>query len=295
MDLAGTGDWLYALVMQGVHLSEAGVYRWKTNGTSWEPVANSTSFSIQSLWGAGDVLFAGARAGDGNYVLLYAAEDSGTEPVLKQVHGVSGILKAAAKFGGGYYAAVSGKGLLRADVPDDLADHPLSNAGDVPTNFVGLIEIGGSLIAVSNSGLIWRIDAGGAVADSRNLNVSLNGAVAKWKDDPGGAEEADLLLLGRAVSGGNSSATYYYGYSELPITFTGTDPVLSAALQEPGLPGADAYTSVSNNNAYYNTLGTHPVISLYQAGDDGVLFATTQQDGLWSCREGDDPREWNIE
>ncbi|MDR0760300.1 MAG: hypothetical protein LBF74_09360, partial [Treponema sp.] len=101
-----------------------------------------------------------------------------------------------------------------------------------------------------------------------------------------------------AVPGGNSVSTYYYGYSELPITFsseTSTTPVLGERLQEPGLPVSGASASASNNDTYYNTLGTHPVISLYQAPWDHVLFASTQQDGLWSCRQGDDPKEWNVE
>jgi hypothetical protein len=295
MDIAGTEDgpdsYLYALVMQGVHLSESGLYRKKNphNDTeSWENV-DKRGLSIQSLYGAGDTLFAGAY----DRSLWYVGQ-GGT---LTQVPGVSGILKAAAHYSGSYYVALEGTGLLAAADTAGLGIvAPLSHEGTTPTNFVGLLEVGDSLIAVSNSGLIWRIDSSGAVSESKNVNASLNGALAIWKD-PDSTNEADLLLLGRAVPGGSSVTTYYYGYSELLLTLPSktSTPVLGTALQEPGLPLVGAYTSASNNNSYYNTLGTHPVVSLYQAPWDLVLFATTQQDGLWSCRQGDDPKEWNIE
>jgi hypothetical protein len=210
------------------------------------------------------------------------------------------MLKAAAFYSGKYYVALEGRGLFRANVKAGPYTAVSDGQGSAPTNFVGLIETGDSLIAVSSSGLIWRIDSGGAVADSRNTGASLNGVVAAW-DDPdidGGDGKPDLLLLGRAVPGGSSVSTYYYGYSELPLSFSSAasdTPVLGAALQEPGMPGANASTSASKYDSYYNTLGTHPVISLHQAPWDHVVFAATQQDGLWSCRQGDDPKEWNIE
>ncbi|MDR0388188.1 MAG: hypothetical protein LBH57_09160 [Treponema sp.] len=299
MDLAGTeagpDSYLYALVMQGVNLSESGLYRKPNpnndaNAGPWESVDKAGGGAIQSLIGAGDTLFAGVYGGS----LWYVTGRGGT---LAQASGISGILKAAAFYAGRYYVALEGTGILSADSPADLgAGDPLSHGGNTPGNFVGLVEAGNSLIAVSGGGLIWRIDNSGAVVESKQFNVSCNGAVAKWKD-PGSGNDTDLLLLGRAVAGGSSVTTYYYGYSELPVTVTagGTTPVLGAVLQEPGLPMENAFTSVSNNNSYYNTLGTHAVISLYQAPWDNVLFAATQQDGLWSCRSRGDPKEWNVE
>jgi hypothetical protein len=294
MDLAGTdegSDNLYALVDQGVHLSDAGLYRKNLADPTapWEGVAKPGG-NIQGLWGAGDVLFAAVhQVGNGNSVLYVMGPG---ETPFRPVVGVSGMLRAAAKFAGRYYAAIEGTGLLAADTADGLGTPAVSYGGDTPTDFVGLVEIGDSLIAVSSSGLIWRIDGSGGI-DSKKFGVSLNGAVAKWKNpDKTDSNNPDLLVLGRAVPGGSSTIAYYYGYSELPITFPGETPVLGEKLHE---PGADAPTSVSKYESYYTTLGTHPIISLYQAPWDGVLFASTQKNGLWSCREGDDPKEWNIE
>ncbi|MDR2741999.1 MAG: hypothetical protein LBB98_07560, partial [Treponema sp.] len=132
LDLTGTGTYLYALVMQGVHLSDSGLYRKnpKEDG-EWKWVANLTGYPIQSLWGAGDVLFAGARAGNGNYVLLYVNDLIEGTPILSQVSDVSGMLKAAAKVGNSYYVAIEGKGLV------DLANPAV--VLDVATDIVGLI------------------------------------------------------------------------------------------------------------------------------------------------------------
>lgn len=306
---AGSGNYLYALVMPAgkSELSDAELYRKKPETEPegpWERVGSS-GFVIQSLHGAGDTLFLGVRSG-GSSVLVYV-DDSGGSPTLTQVPGVSGVLKAAARYSGStpgkYYAAIEGNGLLAA--ANTAGPYTaVSDKGNTPTNFEGLIQIEDSLIAVSRSGLIWQIDSGGAVTASVATGGSLNGAVALW-DEPDPEQDTnggkpDLLLLGHAVSGGDSLSSYYYGYRELPITFspeTSTTPVLGGLLQQPGLPALGASTSVSNYNPYYGTLGTHPVISLYQApwGDPPVLFASTQQDGLWSCRQGDDPKEWNVE
>jgi hypothetical protein len=297
MNIAGTQDdsgnnkWLYALVMQGVQLSDSGLYRKNPDNDqdSWTGIKNDTGYSLQSAWGAGDTLFAGAKDNGENFVLLYV-DDSGGGPTLRHVPNASGILYGAAKVGTNYFAAM-GKALLMGS---DAANLGTPVAGVTSTYLVGLIEISGHLIVVSRDGQIWLIDSSGTVLDSRNFSASLNGALAKWKD-PDSGNEADLLLLGRAVPGGSSTATYEYGYRELRITVSGGTPVLGTALQKPGLPGEGAYTSVSNNNSYYNTLGTHPVTGLYQAPWDFVLFASTQKDSLWSCREGDDPKEWNVE
>jgi hypothetical protein len=309
MALAGTEDadtgsyYLYALVMQGAKLSESGLYRKKNphneDGT-WKSVDKAGGSSIQSIHGAGDTLFAGVYDGGGS---LWSVTGEGGS--LEQVPGNFGILKAAAYYSDTdkYYVAIEGKGLLAAKNPADLgtpAAGPLSydnSTPNTPTDFVGLIEAGDSLIAVSHSGLIWRIGPGGTVAASKKFDASFNGALALWKD-PDSANKTDLLLLGRAVPGGSSITTYYYGYSELPLILADATPTpdIYKDLQAPGLSNTPASTSASNNNSYYNTLGTHPVISLYQAPwGDKVLFATTQQDGLWSCKERDDPKEWNVE
>jgi hypothetical protein len=295
MDLAGTDDgYLYALVMEGVDLSDAGLYRKKTNGsaTPWEVIPKPGG-SIQGLWGAGDALFAAVQDGKENSVLYVMGRG---ESSFSLVEGVSGMLRAAAKVGTKYYAAIWDKGLLVADDPKALGTKdPLSDGDDTPDNFVGLVKIDDSLIAVSSSGLIWRIDKSGDI-ESKKFDISLNGAVAKWRNPEKDEKDTtpDLLVLGRTVPGGSSTITYYYGYSELPITFSGETPVLGDKLQNPGEPVSPYSSTVSMYDTYYNTLGTHPVISFYQA-QDSVLFAATQKTGLWSCRQTDEKWEWNIE
>jgi hypothetical protein len=291
LDLAVTDSYLYALVMTGSDLSDSMLCRLKNtdiNSGSWEAVNKNSYSRIQSIYGAGDTLFAGAYPG----VLLYVDDTPPGGPVFKEIRR-GGMLKAAA-FNSKYYVSLMGEGILTGDKPADLENAtPLTASSGNPGNFLGLIEIGGELIAVSGDGWIWRIDNTGAVVETKNYGTLFNGALAKWKDPVDSGKTVDLLLLGRAVSGGSSLTTYYYGYYELP---TGTDGKLNltaAFLQTPGYPLSGVPSSVSRYDTYYNTLGTHAVTSLYQAPWDKALFASTQKDGLWSCRGN--TREWDVE
>jgi hypothetical protein len=293
MDLAGTGSYLYALVMKDSSLSATELVRLKdpaSGSGSWETVDKGGHSRIQSISGAGDTLFAGTSTG-GEYVLYI--EDTSGSPVLTRVTNASGMLKAAAKHQDGtYYVSLIGRGILKAASPQDLSNNNiLQYNGESPDNFFGFIEIEGELIAVSGDGWIWRIGDSGNV-NGKKYDARLNGALAKWKNPVDSGKAVDLLLLGRAVGGGSSMTVYYYGYSELS---TGADGKISGdlSLQTPGQPQSGVPTSVSKYDTYYNTLGTHAVTSLYQAPWDTVLFASTQQSGLWSCRG--DPKEWDIE
>jgi hypothetical protein len=293
MHLAGTGMYLYALIEKDAALSTAELFRLKdpnTDGGSWEPVNKSGYSKIQSIFGAGDTLFARTNSG-GEYVLYI--EDTAGSPVLTRADNVSGPLNAAAKHKDGtYYVSLEGKGILKAVSPQDLSNEVLLQYnGESPGSFLSFIEIEEELIAVSGDGWLWRIGDNGDV-NGKKYDVRLNGALAKWKNpviDSGKA--VDLLLLGRQAPGGSSTATYH-GYYELPTDEAGKISG-DLSLQTPGQPQSGVPTSVSKYDTYYNTLGTHAVTSLYQAPWDTVLFASTQQSGLWSCRG--DPVEWDIE
>lgn len=300
LNLTGTDQYLYARVDDDGNNNpmKGGIYRKDPRTTGGWQLVDKSGFDIQSIYGAGDTLFAGARIGKNDYRLLYAA-DQGGSPVLREVPNVSGILKAAAYLpdSGTYYAALEGTGLLAAQEPNGLgAAVPLSHDTSTPNNFTGLLAVGGSLIAVSSDGLIWRIDGNGAVAEARKFNALFNGALAVWQDPT--SEKPDLLLLGRAVSGGGNALTSDYGYMELPFAYSSSaslTPELSDKLQDPGLPQENAFTSISRYDSYYNTLERNPVSGLFQAPWDHVLFASTLTKGLWSCRQGEDPKEWNVE
>jgi hypothetical protein len=284
LDLAGTDTYLYALIMKDSSLSDSELVRLPVSGgdswETWETLDKSGHANIQSIYGAGDTLFAGTNSG-GNYV-LYIADASES---LARVPNASGILKAAAKHSDGtYYISLDGRGILKAASPLELSNENILTYGsESPNNFLGLINIEDEVIAVSGGGWIWRIGGNGLVI-GKKYDAGLNGILAKWKDPVDSGKNVDLLLLGR--SGNN------YGYSELP---TGPDGKLNvdAALQRPGQPHSGVPTSVSKYETYYNTLGTHAVNSLYQAPWDAILFASTQKDGLWSCRG--DPKEWDVE
>jgi hypothetical protein len=221
---------------------------------------------------------------------------------LRFVRTLPGTVLDAAYFSNGspnkYYVSVSGLGILGAPTDDLSAIEPLA---DSPGRVIGLIEIGEHLVAVTRNGTIWKIEKDGTVPEENktNFDVLFNGALAAWKDpytDSG--KDVDLLLLGSGVPWGSSATVYEYGYRELPTDDAGNLD-LTAFLQRPGAPRAGVPTSASNYDSYYNTLDTHAVTSLYQApyaiDPKMPVFASTQKDGLWSCREQGNPKEWDIE
>jgi hypothetical protein len=299
LNLARTDEYLYALTMNGSALSDARIYRMRMNSApslQWDAVSKPGGYSkIQSIHGAGDTLFAGAYEGS---ALLYIKDDAPT-PALTVIPGVSGMLQAAARSGTNYYyVSIAGSGLLKSTDTTNPAILPVMP--NFSGNFLGLIsfKFKGTdyLAAVSGGGLVRITDGDGNIKAEKNYDTRLNGTLAVWKNpdqtiDSG--SETDLLLLGRGVPGGSSTTSYEYGYRELVIEDDGSGGVTLGSLQTPGSQTA-AYTSASRYDTYYNTLGTHAVTSIYQAPWDKALFASTQQNGLWSCRLSGN-KEWDVE
>lgn len=59
-------------------------------------------------------------------------------------------------------------------------------------------------------------------------------------------------------------------------------------------PGKTPPTTVGDNERYISSLGKVPVNHIFQA-EDGVLFAATQKEGVWSYRKRDGVEMWNSE
>jgi len=112
-----------------------------------------------------------------------------------------------------------------------------------------------------------------------SISVAIDGYVytgSGWK------QYSDIEFTGALATKGSvllagirKSSTYYtYGYYE------STDN------------GASFHTpaeTVGDSDAYEASLGTHAVNYLFVSGD--VIFASTQNDGLWVCRD----KKWSAE
>jgi hypothetical protein len=276
-DVALVGDTLYAMTIAGSNTSV-----WKQEvDASWTLLINDKDYSfIQGIFGAGDRLFVSARkTGTGSaedYGILY--ENGGTFSLLSATEGnLSGALKIA---GGSYYLAVTGNGIFEVPSPGpNMTLSPLTGTDGL--EIMGLLEFEGKLAASIRNGIIIY-DPGVRNLQSFSYGSTFNGAFALWEnpDDPA----KKLFLVG--IRGSGSSQ----GYREIPILADGT---LGRMLQVPG-QGESGWTTVSNNAKYNSSLEKHAVNALYVASEvsieEGlkypVIFASTQQDGLWVYRNG---------
>jgi hypothetical protein len=225
-----------------------------------------------------------------NYYAVLMANGTALDLLRAPAANNVGELQAAAFFDGGipingkYYISLTGLGIFRAAAPAGLGGAAAILGSDTTGNFTALLPVGSELIAVTSKGTVWKIQSGGTVAAAKDYLVDFSGALALWDDGTN-----QVLLLGRK----DISTTYYTnGYWELPVTGGVLD--LSAGLAQPGIAEP---TTVANNAKYNSSIGTHVINSFYQApaGIDPArpLFASTQQDGLWSIRLA--TKEWNVE
>jgi hypothetical protein len=265
IELAATATHVYALT--GEPGSSALLYALEASdaNSAWKPVTSSYR-NIQSIYGAGEELFACAMIDPSTFVMLHEVEGT-----LQLLTGGSGFLRGAVSKGTDYYLA--GTGIYT------LAGETLTRvSGTEEFTVIGLITLKDKVVGVSTGGIILYGDSEGFTR--ADTGVTFTGAIASWKKD--GEETDALLLLG--IQGGSVAATH--GYREILLS-EGT--LLPDAL---GLriPGQNEPSSVSDYDKYYSSLGKHPVVSLYQAAD-GILFAGTTKNGLWSYRNN----QWNAE
>ncbi|MDR2393387.1 MAG: hypothetical protein LBD93_04440 [Treponema sp.] len=233
----------------------------------WKDVASTPGYSnIQSIYGAGDQLFVGAMLDADTFAMLYVQNDN-----LTLLEGGKGFLRGAAYTGDAYYLAGEGLYILEG-----------KNLSPVPSAegyiFSGLIALEDkTLVGVSGKTLVTVSPEGNL--GKKDMGVTFTGALALWGAEP---EEKKLLLLG--IQGASTSTTH--GYRELLLNAEGG---LDAALSI-RIPGKEALSSVSDYEKYNSSIGKHPAIALMQA-PDGILFAGTTKNGLWSYRD----EQWNAE
>jgi hypothetical protein len=154
---------------------------------------------------------------------------------------------------------------------------------DTKDSFIkGIVVIDTNIVAVSSGGYIYQISSSDAVTPL-NKTIKFTGAIAIWTPQSWtSGNNGRLLLLGV-----DKNTDYNYGYREVNVDGSG---ILDNSFSEPG-------ESIENHSTYLSTMDLRAVNSIIQApnlyNSDGkpVLFASTQQSGLWACRNG----EWNAE
>jgi hypothetical protein len=311
--LAVIGDALYALTIGATYLDSAAIYRRSlvpADSGEWIPIENPSGYGkLQSIFGAGDYLFAGALSGDSGYAILYLEKGDTSlscmadKTVSDSDTGDLSALRGVVFFDSQYYMATTSNGIYRFAVPSDMITEGLAlrTATALPGSldagaYVGLIPIGSSVYGFGSSGKVWQGQAGGRGRLVRSFeNCCFTGALGIWKNPVPGKTEA-FLLIGRGIQ--SSLSAYTFGYYELEIK-AGELSIESGELLT---PGAAEVSSVATQGQYVTSLQKNPLNGIYQVpwienNDERPIFASSQQNGLWSYRKSRNSgvMEWNIE
>jgi hypothetical protein len=298
--LAATTGALYALCYTD---SSSGVEYFikkydTTNG--WQNVTgNPTGNNLyQHIYAADDVLFISAASSVGqaptdDYIVLYVQNSSSTTINSSWGTGVKGEISGAVKSGSDYFISTKEHGILHTS---GISSAPTAISGSDGIFFVGMIKLdNSSIVAINRNGHIYTVTTS---AVTRHGNISLgtrsaSGALSLWEDKDDTSKK--LLLVGRQeMSEYTVTSGYTYGYVELVLDSSGN---ITGEYKEPG--NGTPTSVVDGNERYTSTIGKRPVNHIFEvlAGVDAdrILFASTQNNGVWPYRQRDGEFQWNAE
>jgi hypothetical protein len=291
--LAATSTHLYVLVSYDISRKNNFVYRYDgSNWADWKLVSGGFGL-LQSIWGANDSLFVGAR--NGNIWDIYSA--IGTGNLTLRIHN-SGQLNGAAHDGSDYYIATS-KGIYTC-TDDFITITDPSVVNNSTGNVVGILNVNDVITAVTRDtfdggrvyGRILRQDGSSSFKMISSLqNVIYTGAMCVWEKYVNGIAQGvdkSLLLLG----------TQNGGYGELHLDDLGQPPSTLSGISIPG--GLGLLSTLIDKDTYNQTIAKHPVYHIRQIGPpvdstlpygQPLIFASTYKDGVWRLMNG----RWNAQ
>jgi hypothetical protein len=291
VQLASTTKYLYALMLDSRNNRDRYIWQYDYNGGSSTSRTVRMDINVQSIFAAGTVLFICEGTGTGTSNTTYYFNDSSGNLVstpASTVASVTSLLKGVALSSSTFYLCTEGGGIFHTN------SGSLNSATLIPgssSDFMGIIALEGSngVVAIDRIGDLYSVTTGSishvASFPDRNRNRPATGALGLWADG-----SSKLLLAGRSDRFSSSVSSGLYGYLEL--TLSGTGAIIDSRFRE---PGRGSPTTVSDNGRYRSTIGTNPVIDIFQA-DDTTLFASTQTSGLWSYRPHNGQSiHWNAE
>jgi len=294
--LAATNSSLYALYLQ--------------NDTSNGRILNLTSgaplnlLNVQSIHAVNDILFASVRTSAGNantdtYKIYYkdgVADFTEISLVIPEGKTSSWLVGVASNSINYYLCTIYG--IYSVDKTTFAASLILTPSVN-NDEFTGIISLDNDYIAViSKSGRLYEIDSANnfrtVISSEFNNNRSSTGALAVWYKENTDLNPS-LLLVGRKENSYTTSSGYTNGYVEITLD-TATGEIIGSQFNEPGL---NSLSSIDNNNSYVSSLGKQPVNHIIQTPknvDPNMrLFASTQQEGVWSYRDRGEGLRWNAE
>jgi hypothetical protein len=304
-DLASDGTDLYVLHYPGGNpLKSSFVKKYDpvTNAEQpWTDILSETGSSIQTLYGAGGFIFAGAQntSNRTSYAILKYNPNDPTipNPGFVQLVSNTSLLSGATEItkDGDIFLSTAGSGVYEYDRTTVKPEVVISGY------ITGIIATGEVITAVSSGGTVFRYDPSQAEPlSSFSKSVNFTGAMAVWNQyNPDSTPEWKPALLLLGVRG----SSYSHGYRELVLeNEKPTDAFYT--------PGTHTVTSVKSKSKYDASIGKHPVQFILQLpkdvfannvyrdpadpdneGWEPLIFASTSRNGLWSYRNG----TWNAE
>jgi len=237
--------------------------------------------NVQSIYAKDKFLFACTRNdNDDNdiYTIYYKKEgDSG----FTQISNVNSFLNGVASDSSYYYLCTQNGFFYTTETT-------LSSATLLSDKiFTGIINLNNSsAAAITENGELYQI-TNATINDKPKFadGRTTTGALAVYQKDG-----IYLLLVGRKEYTSSSNSEYTNGYVEISLDSSG---ITGSSFSE---PGKTSPSSIDNNDRYASSIGKKIIKYMFQA-DDGILFASTQKDGVWSYRDHLDGEGviWNAE
>ena len=294
--LAATEDYLYALCYD----DNSAVIKRRDKSGQWEDalknVDNTEYTIIQKIYSANNKLYIGAQKSNENEYAVHVMDSNG---VLEERNFITGIIKLSLRgacFNGTDVFLCTGSGIYINDIL-------IENSGK---DFNGIITLDDStVVAITRKGSLYRVDVTDEKLDEK-LITSIpdgrcsTGAIALWQEDS--SSENWLLLVGRTEIEYSTSTGHTYGYLELELKQDGglvmnirEDDGKEESGRNFKEPGKSHPTTVDGYESYSSSMGAIPINSIYQVPSEVdarmPIFASTQKDGVWSCRD----KIWNAE
>ena len=279
--LAATSAHLYAIA--GSNLRRIG-----GSDTEWQTVTKPDGAgALQTVYAAGPAgserVFV-AAGGDGDTFSIFEVDDiTPSAPKLVKKSENTGMLTGAVYDGTDYYLSTASKGIYIS-----LA-LIVSSTSKSDGKFQGIILLpSGQVAAMARDGQLYSVSASGLIL-LKKIDKPATRALCLWFS----AGQPKLLLAGAQDTAYSANSGYTHGYREFRL---GADGGVTAEYQ---YPGSGNPTSVSDRERYNSSIGKHPVNHIFQvpASVDAkmTLFASTDNNGLWSYRERNKIPQWNAE
>jgi len=289
VSLAATSSSLYALSLDN---DKNGKIK-NCTSTSNEDLELS---EVQSIYAIDNILFASVK-NENTYTFHYF-DDSLPSNIFKEISytlpsGKPSSVLLGVAFDNTYYYLCTNSGIYYLNKTQ--LDSPASTIPDI-SGFTGIINLNDdNVVAITRNGNIYQINNAVNTTNVANFSDSRysTGALAIWQDKDDSTKR--LLLIGRHEAYSSTTTAYTNGYVEIGLDAAGL--IIDTTFNNPGANPSNS--SINSYDRYSSSLGKKVINYIFQTppsiDPNMTLFASTQQDGVWSYRIRDDEWQWNAE